>query len=205
MEFINLYYYTSIPIITCNLLFYSITSLSNSITSTQNVFRFIYEHKDSDYLIYRNEIKNIDLLNKIKIIDSLIKSTLKKYIPNQDDYNNFIESINNPIIENNEKEDNYDIIDIKYNYSSDKLIADEPILYSIISVIEIINNINYIITKIKDKIILHKEIYFKSFYTLCLKKEISDLHNNNKLLDIRYNMLVDLLKIYLPLNKKNDI
>ena len=45
MEFINLYYYTSIPLITCNLLFYSMNTLSNSITSTQNVFKFIYEHK----------------------------------------------------------------------------------------------------------------------------------------------------------------
>ena len=176
MDLINLYYYTSIPLITCNLLFYSITTLSNSITSTQNVFRFIYEHKDNDYLIYKNEIKKFDLLNKIKIINSLITDTIKKYIPNEDYYNKFMNTINNPIIENNEK-DNFNVIDIKYDFdifcleqkskefddkylsedrSLHKLIAlskiDEPIAYSIISVIEIIHNIISIINKIKDKI-----------------------------------------------------
>ena len=41
LNLISIYSYTSIPIITCNILFYSIMSLSNSITSTQNVFRFM--------------------------------------------------------------------------------------------------------------------------------------------------------------------
>ncbi len=196
----NLYYYAGIPLITCNLLFYSITTLSNSITSTQNVFRFVYEHKDNDYLIYKNEIKKFDLLNKIKIIDSLVKDTIKKYIPNQDEYNSFMNSINNPIIENNEKEDNFYMIDLKYNTDILSKI-DEPIIFSIISVIEIINNINSIIFTIKEKIMKHQELYFKSFITLCLKKEISDLNYQNNLLDLRYNMFINLLKIYLPLNK----
>jgi len=243
MDIINLYYYTSIPLITCNLLFYSITTLSNSITSTQNVFRFIYEHKDNDYLIYKNEIKKFDLLNKIKIINSLIIDTIKKYIPNEDNYNKFMNTINNPIIENNEK-DNFNVIDIKYNLFSlestmnlskqsedkelffgvktkenteadDKYLSedrslhklivlskiDEPIAYSIISVIEIINNIITIMNKIKDKINEHQKLYFRSFYTLCLKKEISDLYQQNILLDLRYNIFIDLLKIYLPLKK----
>ena len=200
MEFINLYYYTSIPLITCNLLFYSINILSNSITSTQNVFRFIYEHKDSEYIIYKNEIKKFDLFNKIKIIDSLVKNTIKKYISNQDEYEQFMYSINNPIIENHEKEDNFYTIDLKYNIDLISKI-DEPIALSIISIIEVINNINITINKIKDKIVKHQDLILKSFFTLCLKKEINDLNYQNNLLDLRYNMFVDLLKIYLPLNK----
>ena len=200
MEFINLYYYTSIPLITCNLLFYSMNTLSNSITSTQNVFKFIYEHKDSEYVIYKREIKKFDLLNKMKIIDSLIKDTIKKYIPNTDEYENFVYSINNPTIINNDNDDNFNMIELKYNINLISKI-DEPIALSITSIVEIINNINEIIHKIKDKIMIHQQLYFKSFFTLCLNKEISDLNYQNSLLDLRYNMFIDLLKIYLPLNK----
>ena len=200
MEFINLYYYTSIPLITCNLLFYSMNTLSNSITSTQNVFKFIYEHKDSEYVIYKREIKKFDLLNKMKIIDSLIKDTIKKYIPNTDEYENFVYSINNPTIINNDNDDNFNMIELKYNINLISKI-DEPVALSITSIVEIINNINEIIHKIKDKIMIHQQLYFKSFFTLCLNKEISDLNYQNSLLDLRYNMFIDLLKIYLPLNK----
>jgi len=90
-------------------------TLSNSITSTQNVFKFIYEHKDSEYVIYKREIKKFDLLNKLKIIDSLIKDTIKKYIPNTDEYENFVYSINNPTIINNDNDDNFNMIELKYN------------------------------------------------------------------------------------------
>jgi hypothetical protein len=204
MEFMNLYYYAGIPIITCNLLLYSIHSLSTSITSTQNVFRFIYEHKDCDYLIYKNELKKFDLLNKMKIIDSLIKNTIKRYIPLEEEYDKFIKTIHNPNIENNEKENNFNMIDLQYNSNILSKI-DEPISYSIMSIIEVIDNINEIMNKIKEKITTHQDIYFKSFYTLCLKKEISDLSHQNYLLDLRYNMFIDLLKIYMPLKiEKNE-
>ena len=194
MEIMSMYYYASLPIVTCNLLLYSIQSLSTSITSTQNVFRFIYEHKNSDYLIYKNEIRNFDLLNKIKIIESLITYTIQKYIPDKDDYEKFMSTINNPKINNNEN-DNFNIIDIEYNSNILSKI-DTPVAYSIISLIEIINNINKILNTIKDKIVEHRKVYFKNFYTLCLKKEISDLTYQNYLLDLRYKILIDLLKIF---------
>jgi hypothetical protein len=201
MELLNLYYVVSLPLITCNIFFYSVSSLSNSITSTQNVFRFIYEHKDNDYLIYKNEIKNIDLSHKLRIIKSLIFDTIKKYISNKDDYDKFIDIINNPLIENDINE--YSIIDIKYNSDIFSLI-DEPIAYSIIFISEILNNINNIINKIKNKIIEHKKLYFKNFVSLSINKEISELKYQNHILDVRYNMFIELLKIYLPLNKNNS-
>jgi hypothetical protein len=136
----------------------------------------------------------------MKIIDSLIKDTIKKYIPNTDEYENFVYSINNPTIINNDNDDNFNMIELKYNINLISKI-DEPIALSITSIVEIINNINEIIHKIKDKIMIHQQLYFKSFFTLCLNKEISDLNYQNSLLDLRYNMFIDLLKIYLPLNK----
>jgi len=196
-------YYTSIPLITCNILFYSITSLSNSITSTQNVFRFIYEHKDNDYLIYKNELKNMDLIYKMKIINELIFDTIQKYIPEKEKYNKFLEYITNPIIENNDNENNnYTMIDVNYDMDIISII-DKPIIYSIMSISEILQKINIVINSIKDKIMKHKKIYFKNIINLCLKNETSELKFYSNLLDMRYNIFIDFLKIYLPLNVQN--
>jgi len=196
-------YYTSIPLITCNILFYSITSLSNSITSTQNVFRFIYEHKDNDYLIYKNELNNMDLIYKMKIINELIFDTIQKYIPEKEKYNKFLEYITNPIIENNDNENNnYTMIDVNYDMDIISII-DKPIIYSIMSISEILQKINIVINSIKDKIMKHKKIYFKNIINLCLKNEISELKFYSNLLDMRYNIFIDFLKIYLPLNVQN--
>jgi len=197
----SMYYLTSISVITCNILFYSITSLSNSITSTQNVFRFIYEHKDNDYLIYKNQLKNMDLMYKMKIIHELIFDTIQKYIPEKEKYNNFLEYIKNPIVENNDN-DSFNIIDINYDVDIISII-DKPIIYSIISISEILQNIQMIINTIKDKIIKHQKIYFKNIINLCLKNEIAQLTFYNNLLDMRYTIFIDLLKIYLPLNVQN--
>ena len=56
MDLLTIYYYTSVPLLTCNLIFYSLTTLSTSITSSQNVVRFISEHKDCDSIIFKNEL-----------------------------------------------------------------------------------------------------------------------------------------------------
>jgi len=85
-------------VLTCNILFYSITTLSNSITSTQNVFRFIYENKDSDYELFKHELELLDLYNKLKIIESLIYDIIHKYCESDEEFNNIKENIKNPKI-----------------------------------------------------------------------------------------------------------
>ena len=199
----NIYMYTSIPVVSCNILFYCITSMSNSIVSTKNVFNFIYEHKDSDYIIYKNELKNIDLIYKINIINELIFDTIQKYIPNKEQYNKFLEYINNPKIEINEininEIDIYNNITIDYDINIiDKI--DKPILCCIVAISEIVQNINNIMNCIKDKINKHQQIYFKSIISLCLKNEISELKFYSNILDMRYKIFIDLLKIYMPHN-----
>ena len=191
----NMYMYTSIPIVSCNILFYCITSMSNSIVSTKNVFNFIYEHKDSDYIIYKNELKSIDLIYKINIINELIFDTIQKYIPNKEQYNKFLEYINNPIIEIDEininEIDIYNNITINYDINIiDKI--DKPILYSIISISEILQNINNIMNNIKNKINKHQQIYFKNIISLCLKNEICQLKFYSNILDMRYRFIENL-------------
>jgi hypothetical protein len=175
--------------------------MSNSIVSTKNVFNFIYEHKDSDYIIYKNELKSIDLIHKINIINELIFDTIKKYIPEKEKYNKFLEYVNNPIIEVDEinEFDIYSNITINYDVTIINKI-DKPILYSILSISEILQNINNIMNNIKNKINKHQQIYFKSIISLCLKNEIIQLKFYSNILDMRYKIFIDLLKIYMPHN-----
>ena len=61
MDFLTIYYYTSLPILSCNLLFYSISNLSTSITSSQNVIKFVSDHVYCDNIIFQNNINLINL------------------------------------------------------------------------------------------------------------------------------------------------
>lgn len=191
---INMYYLATIPVVSCNIFFYSVNLLSQYITSTSNVFKFIYENKDSDYIIYKNELKNLDLVHKMNIINHLVFDTIKKYIPEKNKYNLFIQYIN--------EIDDFTKIDTNYETDIIEKI-DKPILYSILSIIEALNNIDIIINNIKNKIDKHQKIYFKHFFSLCLKNEMSQLKFYMHILDIRYNMYIDLLKIYLPNIRKS--
>jgi hypothetical protein len=150
---------------------------------------------------------------KINIINELIFDTIKKYIPNKEQYNKFLEYINNPIIQIDEININemdiynnitinYDIFSENSSLSTHKFIVniidkiDKPILYSIISISEILQNINNIMNNIKNKMNKHQQIYLKSIISLCLKNEICQLKFYSNILDMRYKIFIDLLKIY---------
>jgi len=85
MDIFRLYYYAGIPIAT-NIIFYSITSLSTSISSSQNVVRFITEHKDCDSIVFKNEISDIDLENKLKIVESLVYDIISKFCVDKEEF-----------------------------------------------------------------------------------------------------------------------
>ena len=74
MDLLSMYYYAGIPVITCNMLFYSMSAISSSITSSQNVVKFISEHKDNDVTIFKNELELMDLTMKLKIVETLIQT-----------------------------------------------------------------------------------------------------------------------------------
>lgn len=217
MDLLQFYYLAGVPLLTYNMLFYSITSLSTSITSSQNVFKFIYEHKESDYTIYINEIENMDLHNKLRIIYSLILNVLEKYCDKDDDFELLLNEIKNPTlimndiedIDNIDKMDNIDnkdkndfsMVEIKSKSSILEKI-DKPILYALMSTFETVDNIYMVLNKIRDKIIQHKKSYLKIMRSICLKNELSTLKKYSILLDTRLQLLLELLKIFLPLIKK---
>jgi hypothetical protein len=198
MDPMKLYYYTSVPLLTCNILFYSVTTLSNSITSTQNVFKFVYEHKDSDFELFKNELDALDLYNKLKIIESLIFDIIHKYCKSDEEFNFIKDNIKNPLITvDDNKVKDYSFINLENRISIfDKM--EEPIRYTLLITSESIQNINNIINVIHNKVLEKEKSYFKGFITVKLTNELSQLHKNVKLLDMRMQILFDLLKIYIP-------
>lgn len=202
MDMIRFYYYTSVPILTCSTLFYAMTTLSASITNSQNVVKFIYEHKDCDIVIFRREIETCDLQNKLNIVESLIFDVIKRYCNSEREFEEIKHTIKNPIIEVNDTTD-FAMVEL----TSSPIILnriDEPIRYAILSTSETVQNINIIIEKIQNKIIDHKNGYLNGLMAISLQVEIDSLKYNIVLLDKRLYLLLELLKIYLPISKKVD-
>jgi len=205
MDIIKLYYYTSIPLLTCNILFYAITSLSNSITSSQNVFKFIVEHKDCDSIIFKNKMINLDLENKLKIVEAIIYDIIKKFSANNEEFELTKNELQNPqiIVNSTELQDKTDflLVETKLNPIVLERI-NEPIKIAIISTSETVTNINTIIQQIICKISNYKKSYNFGFISLSLQQELSYLDKQVKLLDSRLQLLFELLKIYLPIQIK---
>ncbi len=202
MDMLKLYYYTSMPLLTCNMLFYSITSLSTSISSSQNVVKFIAEHKDCDSVIFKNEIAETDLENKLRIVESLIYDIIKKFSMNNDEFERTKKGIQQPqitdtnLIENNE----FALVEMKSPTTVLERI-DEPIKLALISTSETVQNINTLLMEMRDKINIHNKSYIKNILSLSLQLELKNLNRQIKILDSRLHFLLELLKVYLPITK----
>jgi len=197
MDILQVYYYTSLPILTCNLLFYSVANLSTSITSSQNVIRFVSEHSHCDSIIFQNAINKSDLFIKLSIVKSLIYDTIKKYCNNDENkYNKIIKTLNNQELVT-ELED-YLLVDsfYKQEFSNTFENINEPIKLSIMVTSKVVFQITELFEKVKLKICDYNKTYKRHFYSLNLKNEINELDKLTKLLDLRLTMLIDLLKIY---------
>jgi hypothetical protein len=208
MDFLTIYYYTSLPILSCNLLFYSIANLSTSITSSQNVIKFVSDHAYCDNIIFQNNVNKYDLLTKLKIIQSLIYDIIKKYCnDNEIKFNKIIGEIHNPdSIFSATFIDFEDYLLVDPISRKDILetlqIIDEPIKLSIMATSSIVFELSELFEKVKLKIDSYNNSYKKHFSSIHLKSEISELDKLIKLLDMRVNMLVNLLKIYMPVKSQ---
>jgi len=196
-----------LPIVTYNAVMYSIYSLSTSINSTQTVFNFILQHKDSDYVIFQNQLETTDLNIKLNIISALIKDIIKTHCINsglseQNDIVNITNQILNPKIDislsSAEKNisllEEYGIVDIKTNGIDIKL--PDPVKLSLLSTLEIIEKINQTLEQIHQKIICHQKIYFKSIFKIKIHNEINKIIGYTHIFNSRLNLLFEILKIY---------
>jgi hypothetical protein len=178
----------------CNLLFYSITTLSNSISSSQNVFKFISEHVEPDYIIFKETVEQLDLENRLKILNEFILEVLKKYCKTIDIYEELKKQITNEFtLDNNEDFIMINSKNINF-YGLDNM--PNSLQMSLISLCESIYNISNLISIIHEKIIKYKNSYIKSLVALKLKSEMHKLNNLCKILDIRSKLFFDLVNIY---------
>jgi len=172
-------------------------TLSNSITSSQNVLRFISDNKDCDSVIFNNELTVLDIENKLRIINSLIFDVIKRYCVSQEEYSQIQKDIKNPVFETGNETCDFELIDFNTHQTIIERI-NEPVRYALLSTSEIVQKIYNTIHTTNMKIIKHKQNYVKLF-RLCLKNEIVHLTKQSMLLDSRLSMLFELLKIYMPI------
>lgn len=202
MDLIKFYMYTGVPLITCNMLFYSVSALSTSITSSQNVVKFIAEHKKTDIMQFKDELDNQDLTNKLNITRALIFDILKRYCNTKDEYEKVVTSITSKDeyidckqVDTLNKDNEFMMIELTNNISIFNRI-DEPIKLALLSTCETVQELNSIIETVRDKIISHEQSYLNKIVSLSLQNELTNVKKLSNILTIRMNILFDILKIY---------
>lgn len=185
-----------------DVVFYTITTISTSIASVQNIEKFVGEHNQSDLTILSSILEKSDLVNRLMITTSIIKDIVKKHSNSEQvDYDkifsvvdmNFLSQTNTEI-KNSETDDNYQIIDnIDYN----KIVSEipEPVKMSILSTLESIHKINKEFDLIHKKIIHYTSSYF-NFYKLDIGNEKQRIISLTKTFNSRLNLMLSIVNIY---------
>ena len=169
----------------CNALLYSIVSFSTYLSSTQNIFRFIVDHKDSDYAVFQHQVESTDLTNKLQITNALVKDIIQKY--EKVSFDN-----DNPLIIT-DKGDDGTMIDIE-QLKLDKV--PTPIKISIMSTIEVTNKIHTLLETIQHKIKIHQSSYIRSIIKINIGLDINKLIALTNIFNQRLKLLIHLLAIY---------
>lgn len=182
-----------------DVVFYTITTISTSIISIQNIDKFIVEHKDNDYVIFSSQLEKTDLINKLVITSSIIKDIFIKH-SSTDNKIDFDKIFNIPSVELimktkvDETDFDFDIIN-NVNYNEIKVEIPEPVKISILSTLETIHNINIIFDLIHKKIIEYNKSYF-NFYKVNITNEIQKINHLNEIFNSRLDMLFKIITIY---------
>jgi len=184
-----------------DVVFYTITTISTSIISIQNINKFITEHKDSEYRFFHNNIEKTDLIHKLNLTNVLIKDIIKSHTKEKDKidlifdkigaYNEEIESENNKI--SNEEE--FSIISKNNEFDKIDINLPEPVKIAIVTTLEIIHKINYIFEKIHKKMIDYKNSYF-NIYKLNIINEVNEVIHYNDIFNKRLNLMIKIIDIY---------
>jgi hypothetical protein len=172
-----------VPTITKTLMFHTINYITEYISTIHTLFTYITTHNNTDYQIYQIEIEKSDINNKLLLIESLIKSIIKKY-----NCNNY-ENITTDVIE-------YELIDNDINKLIKGINLPDPLKISLISTFEIIQKIHNILESIHDKMVYHNKSFSKYIYKLNIHNDIEKFINYNDLFDTRINIFFSIIKLY---------
>ena len=164
--------------VACNALFYSITSVSTYISSTQNIFRFILEHKDSSYAVFQHQIEQTDLITRMDIVVSLIKQIVSKYVNLTNLTNTTFECLSG----------DWTVIDMVQSPNLEYI--PEPTRLAIISVLTTIAKINTVLEIIYTKIKTHQLSYMKAFVKIKIVDDIARIETLTALFEKRIDLLL---------------
>jgi hypothetical protein len=158
------------------------------------VVKFISDHKICDSVVFKNEMEDTDLENKLKIIEALIYEIIRKHSTNNEEFEQAKKEIQQPInvhlIENNE----FALIEIK---SPTRVLEriNEPVKLALLSTSETVQKINKILIEIQDKMNQYHKSYLKNIMAISLQVELKNLNRQIKILDSRLYFLLELIKI----------
>jgi hypothetical protein len=207
----GLYSSAGITLMASNLLFYSLTSLSTSISSSQTVVKFITEHKDCDSVVFKNEMVDIDLENKLQILEALVLDILCKFSREKQEREELKTEFRDPgnCVTDSPHPEWLDLTEVKVNdHTATAAVLKRipnPLRLALFSTADTLQQLASLLQEIRKKIDLHHRSFLQKFVSLSLKTELLRLHKQVKVLDIRTHLLLELVKIYLPSAKKESV
>lgn len=183
-----------------DIIFYTITTISTSIISIQNINNFIVNHKDNDYIVFHNLLEKIDLLHNLHLTNVLIKDIIKSHTDDKHKsklntlFDN-IDTYNEQLLDDDTYVSDYNII-ARNNEMNDICVdLPEPVKLSIATTLEIIHKINTVFEKIQKKIINYKNSFLK-IYKLNIASEMAQISLYNDIFHSRLELMIKTIGIY---------
>ena len=185
---------------TNDILMRTLTNITTSIVSGHSLFVWFIDYKNSNYNIYKNELKVSDLHNKLLIVSALIKDIFQKYYKNVD----FLEQ--KPLYKNTlghtlgKGKEDFEFIDkdkdseLNLNEFSE---IPKSIRLALLSTLEIITILNNEINKIHSKIHNHHQRWISYIYSIKIQEEMDTILEHNQIFDKRLNLLFQILNTHL--------
>jgi hypothetical protein len=184
----------------------TLTNITTSIVSGHSLFVWFIDYKNSNYNIYKNELKVSDLHNKLLIVSALIKDIFQKYYKNVD----FLEQ--KPLQNTLDKKDlgkgvkgkeDFEFIDLdkEHNLEHDLLSNEfseipKSIRLALLSTLEIITILNNEINKIHSKIHNHHKKWLSYIYSIKIQEEMDTILEHSQIFDKRLTLLFQILSTF---------
>jgi hypothetical protein len=174
----------------------TLTNITTSIVSGHSLFVWFIDYKNSNYNIYKNELKVSDLHNKLLIVSALIKDIFQKYYKNVD----FLEQ--KPLQKTLGKDD-FEFIDLDLDkdlehdlLSNNFSEIPKSIRLALLSTLDIITILNNEINKIHSKIHCHHQKWISYIYSIKIQEEMDTILEHNQIFDKRLNLLFQILSTF---------
>ena len=187
MDLISLYYQSHAPIMTTHMLLNIMSYISYSVTSTAQIIQFISTYNDPDYILFTQELEQLDLEYKLKLIELLIIDILKTH---------------NPLFNELITDGDYIQIDIT-QLDTNTIHMNESLKLALQYTLDISKKLGCSINIIQQKIHSYNKSFTKHIYQLSLKSELHNLKKISDLFDLRMKLFFEILKINNPLNHKS--